>query len=136
MTITAGKPKILYIEGHAILRSVYAQQLNLSAEFEVEVARNGQEGIEKAQAWQPDLILMGLRLPVMDGFETIAAMRRLPALAQVPIVVLSAWNTARHRQRAQRAGANAHLSPPIAADELVNTIKKFLGAAARRPTAS
>ncbi|MCG3211639.1 MAG: Transcriptional activator protein CzcR [Anaerolineae bacterium] len=120
------RTKILYVEGHAILRDVYAQLLGLSADFELDVATNGLEGVHKAEIWQPDLILMGLRMPIMDGFEAIRLIRSQSTTAAIPIIVLSAWNSANHKQRVFEAGANAHLTPPIEIAELVKKIHALL----------
>jgi len=125
-TTTTTRPKILYIEGHAALRDVYRQLLQLTANFEIDVAPNGVCGVQKATAWRPDLILLGLRLPYMDGFETIRTLRSNPCTAAVPIIVISAWNSAKHRQHAFAAGANAHLTPPVPTEQLVAKINHFL----------
>lgn len=120
------KPKILYVEGHSLLRDVYAQLLLLSTDFEIDVARNGLEGVQKAAAWQPNLILMGLRMPLMDGFEAIRIIRKLPLTATIPIIVISAWNSASYKDRAFSAGANAHLTPPFNTTVLVEKIRELL----------
>ncbi|GAB4429229.1 MAG: hypothetical protein Kow0031_09750 [Anaerolineae bacterium] len=119
-------PKILYIEGHATVRDVTSQLLGLQAEFDIRTSSNGLDGLSLAESWQPDLILLGLRLPGLDGFETIAQLRRQPATAHTPIIVLSAWDAASHRRRSRIAGANAHLSLPIATGRLVAAIYRLL----------
>lgn len=119
-------PKILYIEGHATVRDIYSQLLAFKAEFQIQAAGNGLEGISRAESWQPDLILLGLRMPRLDGFETIVQLRCRPATARTPIIVLSAWDAASHRQRSHAFGANAHLTLPIKTDRLVATINRFL----------
>jgi CheY-like chemotaxis protein len=119
-------PKILYIEGHATVRDVTCQLLGLRAEFEIQTTGNGLDGIHLAESWQPDLILLGLRLPRLDGFATIAELRRRPATAHTPIIVLSAWDSANHRQRTDLAGASAHFSLPIETERLVAAIRRLL----------
>ena len=76
--------KVLYIEDHPAQRDILAQMLELNG-FEVATASDGQEGVEKTRAWLPDLILMDLRMPRMDGFEAIKIIR-------------SEDKTARHRR--------------------------------------
>ncbi len=122
----AATPKILYIEGHSTLRDVLAQLLDLACDYEIDVAGNGLEGVEKANAWQPDLILMGLRLPLMSGYEAIEILRNNPTTADTPIIVLSAWSSARHKQLALAVGANEHLTPPIDTDRLLRRINHYL----------
>lgn len=119
-------PKILFIEGHSTLRDVMAQLLDLESCYEITVAGNGLEGVEKARAWQPDLILMGLRLPLMDGYETIKTLRHNPITVHIPIIVLSAWSSARSKQRALAAGANEHLTPPVELPRLLQRINHYL----------
>lgn len=119
-------PKILYIEGHATVRNVYSQLLALKADFQIRAARNGLDGIQQAETWQPDLILLGLRMPLLDGFDTIAHLRAGLATAHTPIIVLSAWDAAGHRQRTHTAGANAHLTLPIDTGRLLAAIQRLL----------
>jgi len=121
------RPKILCIEGHASLRDVTAQLLGLGSDYEIEMAQNGLEGVQKARTWQPDLILMGLRLAVMDGYEAIKIIRGNPVIAATPIIVVSAWADAKSKQRALDAGANEHITPPIDVERLTRRINWYLG---------
>ena len=102
------------------------QLLELTGQYELEVARNGVEGIEKVRAWQPDLILMGLRMPGMGGFETIETIRRNPNSTGTPIIVISPWASAKHKARTLAAGANEHLTPPVDAGRLLRKINRYL----------
>jgi len=119
-------PRILYIEGHSVLRELFHQLLKYGSEYQISVARDGLEGLQKAAALRPDLILMGLRLPVMDGFETIKPLRGNPSLAGTPIIVLSAWADAKSKRRALLAGANEHITPPVEIERLVRRINWHL----------
>jgi len=119
-------PKILYIESHSALRDMLVQLINLGQSYQVEVAQNGLEGIQKARTWQPDLIITGLRLPVMDGYEVIKVIRSNPIIAHTPIIVISAWANATSKQRALAAGANEHLTPPVDIFRLLKKINSYL----------
>ena len=119
-------PKILYVESHMALCDILAQSLHLASNYEVAVAHNGLEGVEKAHTWQPDLILTGLRLPLMDGYEAIKRLRSDPDTANIPIIVLSAWDSAQHRERALAAGANEHLGNPVELKRLLQSINRHL----------
>jgi CheY-like chemotaxis protein len=123
-----GAPKVLYIEGHSDLRDVIAQLLDLESDYQIDVAGDGREGIEKVKSWQPDLILMGLRLPVLDGYEAIRLIRSDPATSDIPIIVISAWSSATHKQRALALGANEHLTPPVETERLLRRINHYLKA--------
>jgi CheY-like chemotaxis protein len=127
----SGAPKVLYIEGHANMRDIIAQLLDLSSEYQIDVAGDGQEGVEKVRSWQPDLILMGLRLPVLDGYEAIKIIRSDPATSDIPIIVLSAWSSATHKERALALGANEHLTPPVETERLIRRINHYIKAQQR-----
>ena len=119
-------PKILCIEGRSSLREVLAYLLHLGSNYQIDVASNGLEGVQKARAWEPDLILTGLRLPVMDGFEAIKVIRSNPITTGIPIIVISAWGDAKSKQRALNAGANEHLTPPVDIHRLLRRIEWYL----------
>ena len=120
------KPRILFIEGHTTIRDVYYQLLEETTNFELDTAANGIEGAEKAKAWKPDLILIGLRMPVMDGFDTIKVIRNHSATATIPVIVLSAWASAKHKENALAAGANEHITPPVDTERLIRRINHYL----------
>jgi CheY-like chemotaxis protein len=102
-----------------------AQMLELSG-YEVAVATDGVEGVEKAQVWSPDLILMDLRMPRMDGFEAIKELRKNPHTAGISIIAISAWASAKHKERAIDAGADEHFTKPVDLSRLLETIERFL----------
>jgi signal transduction histidine kinase/CheY-like chemotaxis protein len=94
--------------------------------FSVREADSGEACLRIAQHWQPDIILMDLRMPRMDGFETVRALRRLPALAQIPVIAVSASAFSGDREQALAAGCNEHLSKPVQLDTLLATLHDFL----------
>jgi len=124
--IQNAKPKILCIEGRSSLRDLMSELLALKNNFEINVASNGLEGVQKARAWEPDLIVMGLRLAIMDGFEAIKIIRRHPIIGKTPIIVISAWADATSKQNALSAGANEHLTPPVEFSRLIRRINWYL----------
>jgi signal transduction histidine kinase/CheY-like chemotaxis protein len=94
--------------------------------YQVTVARNGNEAIERAQEEKPDVILMDIQMPGIDG---LAATRRLRAdtnLANVPVIALTALAMPGDRERCLSAGANEYLSKPVSPTKLVNTIEYLL----------
>ncbi len=117
--------KVLYIEDHPAQRDILAQMLELNG-FEVAVASDGLEGVEKAREWLPDLILMDLRMPRMDGFEAIKIIRSEENIAQTPIIAISAWASSKHKERALAAGANEHFTKPVDLSRLLTTIGRYL----------
>ena len=120
------KPRILCVEGSSSLRELLSELLAWKDSYEINVASNGLEGVQKARSWQPDLIIMGLRLAVMDGFEAIKIIRRHPIVGKTPIIVISAWADATSKRTALSAGANEHLTPPVEFSRLLRRINWYL----------
>ena len=118
--------KVLYVEDHEAQRDIMVQMLELYG-YKVEVACNGEEGVEKAQECQPDVILMDIRMPgQLDGLAAIQQLRNGPDTVDIPIIVISAWGSAKHKERALQAGANAHFTKPVTMDELIAAINRHL----------
>jgi two-component system cell cycle response regulator DivK len=117
--------KILYVEDHPAQRDIMAQMLELSG-YEVAVASDGIDGLEQVRSWGPDLVLMDLRMPRMDGFEAIKELRKDPTTANLPIIAISAWASAKHKERAMEAGANEHFTKPVDLSKLLDTINSLL----------
>ena len=117
--------KILYIEDHPAQRDIMAQMLELSG-YEVAVASDGLDGLEQVRSWGPDLVLMDLRMPRMDGFEATRELRKDPTTAKIPIIAISAWASAKHKERALEAGANEHFTKPVDLSKLLDTINRLL----------
>ena len=116
---------ILYVEDNE--DNMYIGHRRLSqAGFDVLIARNGQQGIAMATESHPDLIVMDLNLPVLDGWE---ATRRLKASAEtrsIPIVALSAHNDPKHRELAFAAGVDDFEDKPVDFASLLRKIKALL----------
>ena len=95
-------------------------------DHDVVVARNGKEALDLVQSHKPDLVIMDMRMPVMDGYEATRQIRKLPDCADLPIIALTASvdNDAQERQIA--AGCNAHLSKPIQSSVLFKILDEFL----------
>jgi two-component system CheB/CheR fusion protein len=118
-------PKILVIDDNQINRAVvvsYLQDLG----FEISEASNGKEGLAKAESVKPDLILLDLVMPVMDGFETTKALRNNPQFKDLPIIVISANAMFDAQLSSYRIGCNAFLSKPIDLKLLIKSIAQFI----------
>lgn len=94
--------------------------------YRLSLAKTGLEAIDIAQADHPDLILMDIQMPGMDGLEAMQHIRRLPGLHNVPIIALTALTMAGDRDRCLAAGANEYLAKPVKLRQLVATIQQFL----------
>ncbi|MCG6876058.1 MAG: response regulator [Betaproteobacteria bacterium] len=119
-------PRILYVEDNEDNVYMLKMRLELEDEFDVLVAGNGADGVARAGAERPDLILMDLNLPVIDGWE---ATRRIKADAQtreIPIIALTAHAMAGDREKALAAGCNDFDTKPIDLERLLGKIRTVL----------
>jgi two-component system cell cycle response regulator DivK len=117
--------KILYVEDNEDNVYMLTRRLERSG-FEIVVARDGEQGVAIAQAEQPDLILMDLSLPVLDGWE---ATRRLKSAAEtrgIPVIALSAHAMPGDREKALAAGCDDYDSKPVKLPGLLAKIRALL----------
>lgn len=100
----------------------------LKAGFEVLQAGDGEQGVRMARELRPDLVLMDLQMPGLDGFGAMAQLRGDPATAGMKIAVLSAAAMKGDRERIMQSGCDAYLAKPFAYKELVELVTRLLGA--------
>ena len=117
--------KILYVEDARSQREIMKQMLELYGEYEVIIADHGQEGLEKAREVQPDIILMDLRMPIMDGIKAIQELKKDPNLSDIPIIVISAWANKENREESMKAGAIKFFEKPTNYNKLLATIREI-----------
>ena len=96
------------------------------AGYAVQVATNGLEGIEAARLERPDLILMDIGMPVMDGYEATELLKADPGLSDVPVVALSAHAMEHEKERAYQAGCVAHIEKPIDMTTFIRQVQAHL----------
>lgn len=118
-------PLVLVVEDYTDAREMYAEYLRFSG-FRVAEARNGEEALEKAFTLLPDVILMDLALPLMDGWEATRRLKSDPRTAQILVVALTGHALAGHAEGARRAGCDAFVTKPCLPDELVDEIRRLL----------
>ncbi len=116
---------VLVVDDMPANRAVVAAMLS-GVGFLTAEASNGLEGVEQAEAQKPDLILMDIKMPVMDGYEAMQCIRRIEALAVVPIIALSASATKDVQAKSLEAGATAFLSKPVQQGDLMQMIGRYL----------
>jgi two-component system cell cycle response regulator DivK len=127
MTDLSTSPLILIVEDFDDAREMYRDYLEFSG-FRVETARDGVEGMAKARALHPDLILMDLSLPGIDGWEATRLLKADPATSHLLIVALSAHALATEGERARAAGCDGFIAKPCLPPDLVQQISNFLKA--------
>jgi CheY-like chemotaxis protein len=118
--------RILYVEDNP--DNLYLLQRRLTrAGFEMTIAMSGLQGIEAAAASRPDLILMDLNLPGINGWEATRRLKSRPDTKDIPIIALSAHHGASHRAEAFAAGVVRYEEKPVDFDHLLATIREVLG---------
>lgn len=120
-------PRILSVEDDVDLQQVYAYVLAKKG-WDVAYAYDGKDGLEKALGLKPDLILLDMMLPGLNGIEVIVALKKNEQTRAIPIIVMTAYpSDAQFLQSAVRAlGAVEYLAKPVHTDELVETIERLL----------
>ena len=117
--------KILYIEDNFANRMLVSRVLMVE-DYEVFEAEDGPTGIELALKEKPDLILMDVNLPDIDGYELTAKMRDIPELADTPIIAMTANVMQGDREKSLEAGCDGYIPKPIDVDSLPDQISDFL----------
>jgi len=117
--------KILIVEDHTDSRDILAIQLRLMS-YEVIEAVDGQEGIEKAQAENPNLIIMDLGLPGINGIEATVRLKQNPKTSHIPVIALTAWQEQDYKDKALQAGMAGFFSKPTPPRILKDAIERFL----------
>ena len=119
--------KILVVEDNKINMYLNCRILRSSG-YEVIEARSGEEGVELAIKEKPDLIIMDIQLPGIDGLETTKRIRESEANGEIPIIALTSYAMAGDRKKALKAGCTGYIEKPINPETFISEIKKFLEA--------
>lgn len=117
--------RVLYVEDDKDLQIPISRMLGLLG-YEVACADNGKMGVEKAEDWQPDVILMDVRMPVMNGPDAIRILRSKSETQHTPIFVVSAYSDAKTRETCRQAGADAFFNKPVDIEKIDAAIKERL----------
>jgi len=120
--------KILLVEDNEMNRDMLSRRLTRRG-FEVIFAVNGQEGVDLAVSERPDIILMDLSLPVLDGWEATRRVKADDATRSVPIIGLTAHAMSGEREKAIEAGCDDYDTKPVEIERLIDKIERLLGAA-------
>lgn len=118
-------PKILVVDDDEMNRDMLSRRL-LRKGYEVVLAVNGVEAIERAVAGRPELILMDLSMPVLDGYEATRRLKAETATAGIPIIGLSAHAMVGDREKALAAGCDDYDTKPVELPRLLGKIESFL----------
>src|SRR3954463_4401765 len=125
MNTKSERPRVLLVDDYPDAREMYTEYLEFSG-FDVVEAGNGMEALERAIDSAPDIILMDLSLPVMDGWEATRRLKADKATARIPIVALTGHALAGMLEGAKNAGCDAFVTKPCLPEDLVKEIQKVL----------
>ena len=118
--------RVLVVEDNDLNRKLFCDVLRASG-FEVEPVADGELVLNAARAFAPDLVLMDIQLPNVSGLDLIAAIKRDPALAPVPVLAVTAYAGKGDEERIRAAGAADYLSKPVSIGPFLAAVKRLLG---------
>jgi len=133
-TKNKNEPLVLVVDDFADAREMYGEYLKFCG-FRVAEAQNGVEAIDKAKRLKPDLILMDLSMPVVDGWEATRRLKADAATKAIPVVALTGHAMAGHSESAKSAGCDVVITKPCLPHDLIKEIKKVISAPAAPPPA-
>jgi len=119
------KPLVLVVDDYDDAREMYAEYLEFSG-FRVAQARNGQEALDQAFALTPDIILMDLSLPIIDGWEATRRLKHDARTRAIPVVALTGHAMTGQSDEAKGAGCDSFVTKPCLPDELVAEVRRIL----------
>jgi len=118
--------RILYVDDEADIREVAAMALELEPDFEVRTCASGAEALETAPAWQPDLILLDVMMPGLDGPAVLARLRGADETTAIPIVFISARTQQQEVDQLRQLGARGVIAKPFDAMTLAEQVRGLL----------
>src|SRR5215468_3103577 len=122
-------PKVLLVEDNEESRDGLSRHLRRKG-YEVLTAVDGRQGLDAARAAPPDLVLMDMSLPVLDGWEATRQLKADPQTRHIPVIALTAHAMAGDREKALAAGCDEYDTKPVEFDRLLGKIQALLGASA------
>lgn len=125
------RPLVLIVEDQCDLRQLYVQALTMSG-FSVIEAGNGAEAITHTSEQFPDVVIMDLSLPVVDGWEATRRLKGDSRTQHIPVVALTAHDGSGELQRATRAGCDWFVPKPCQPHDLIEEVRRVIGASAGR----
>jgi two-component system alkaline phosphatase synthesis response regulator PhoP len=125
MPVNVPRAAVLVVDDEEMIRSVLRLTL-VRAGYDVTEAESGEDALSKVQEELPDLILLDVMMPGMDGFAVCEQLRQSPDTADLPIIMLSARSDSLSRQKGRRVGATKYLTKPLEANKLLQHVEEAL----------
>jgi CheY-like chemotaxis protein len=126
--MTAARPRILLVEDNELNRDMLSRRLTLRG-FDVSIAVDGLQAVSKAPQEMPDLILMDISLPEMDGWDATRRIKADPATRSIPVIALTAHAMAGDRERSLEVGCDDFDTKPVELERLLGKINTLLARA-------
>ena len=123
--LSAGMNKILIVEDNEMNRDMLSRRLTRRG-YEIVVAQDGQEGLDKMRSEMPDLVLMDMGLPVLDGWQATSQAKASDDISGIPVIALTAHALEQDRVKAMEAGADDYDTKPINLSRLIEKIESHL----------
>jgi two-component system, cell cycle response regulator DivK len=120
------KKQILLVEDNPSNRELFVEILHLNEEYELHLAESGMQALEMLESFRPDLILMDIHMPEMDGLAVIRTIKSIPELASIPIVALSALAMQSDIKSALDAGCNGYITKPIRIRTFLEQVETYI----------
>lgn len=118
--------KILVVEDTEDNRQILRDLLSMAG-YEMVEAYDGAEGVQKAAEHKPDLILMDIQMPVMDGYEATRRIKANPDLKSIPIVAVTSYALSGDEQKTRAAGCDAYIAKPYSPRQMLAKVREILG---------
>ena len=119
------KPGVMVVDDSLTVRKV-TQRLLIREGYQVRLAKDGVDALEQLQEFTPDVMLVDIEMPRMDGFGLVRSVRNSELTRAIPIIMITSRTADKHRNYAMELGANAYLGKPYQEDELLKTISEFI----------
>ena len=116
---------VLVVEDQEDNRRI-VRDLFLSAGYQVSEATNGEEALSMAEELVPDLIIMDVQLPLLDGHEATRRLKENPDLKSIPVIIVTSYALSGDEQKARQAGGDAYLSKPVSPTVLLTKVREFV----------
>ncbi|WP_047154252.1 response regulator [Aneurinibacillus tyrosinisolvens] len=120
------KKQILLVEDNPSNRELFVEILHLNEEYELHLAESGMRALEMLESFRPDLILMDIHMPEMDGLAVTRTIKSIPELASIPIVALSALAMKSDIKSALDAGCNGYITKPIRIRTFLEQVETYI----------
>jgi len=121
------KKRVLIIDDEENVLNLVSATLGYDQRFDIAVARNGQEALKAAKNEVPDLVILDMLMPIMDGFQVCQALKKDPQTAHVKVIMLTAMAQEADKGKAIAAGADRYITKPFSPTKLLDIVEEILG---------